>query len=206
MQEKSLVGAIASSDNLTFTDYDSVHDLVEDTSGERHIRAQSPFSWVQVKHNQYILSNRNGDYLSLVRTGSMHEVFYYRKIQGSTKAPYMPQERIAISPTFEDAVRASDTYAKKKLYYDFISKNAPWRRSPASENQIAFLNKFREEGNKLAFGDVSKGRANDWITKIRNGAKGEFNRMKIEKARQEKRQEEQSRQGKAKVKVGPLSS
>src|SRR6202044_2281032 len=31
---------------ITFTDYDSVFDLIEDTSGERHIRAISQYAWV----------------------------------------------------------------------------------------------------------------------------------------------------------------
>lgn len=34
--------------NISFTDYDSVNDLIEDASGERHIRAISSFAWVQV--------------------------------------------------------------------------------------------------------------------------------------------------------------
>src|SRR5262249_54123165 len=33
---------------LEFTYYDTVHDLIKDTSGERHVRALSQNAWVQV--------------------------------------------------------------------------------------------------------------------------------------------------------------
>ena len=46
--------------NLTFTHYDSVHDLLEDTSGERHIRAISVNAWVQVDLDKYILAAKGG--------------------------------------------------------------------------------------------------------------------------------------------------
>ena len=45
---------------VTITDYDSVQDLVQDISGERHIRAISGNSWVRVSRDRYILSAPGG--------------------------------------------------------------------------------------------------------------------------------------------------
>jgi ATP-dependent helicase IRC3 len=45
---------------LTFTRYDSINDLIEDTSGERHIRAVSQNAWVWVDDAKYVLAARGG--------------------------------------------------------------------------------------------------------------------------------------------------
>ncbi|EDN07322.1 conserved hypothetical protein [Histoplasma mississippiense (nom. inval.)] len=41
---------------VDFTDYDSVHDLLRDTSGERHIRSLSQNAWVSVAPDRYVLN------------------------------------------------------------------------------------------------------------------------------------------------------
>lgn len=45
---------------LTFIHYDTVHDLIEDTSGERHVRAISANAWVQVDSDRFILTAKGG--------------------------------------------------------------------------------------------------------------------------------------------------
>ena len=42
---------------ITFTAYDSVYDLIDDVSRERHIREISRLAWVMVGQNRYFLAN-----------------------------------------------------------------------------------------------------------------------------------------------------
>jgi ATP-dependent helicase IRC3 len=201
--------------NVTFTHYDDVNSLIENTSGEQHIRGLSSFAWIQADHNRYILSSSTGSYLTIKIEERKFLAIYTQKIPVSPdtkprkqKAPYMRPIVLATTSTFEDAVHAADTYAKKKFVVPMILTNAPWRRYPATSQQIAFLNKFREEGKKLEPGSITKGRAADWITKIKHGARGRFKRMHSETAKVQRKQQKHERweemQRRAQVRVGPV--
>lgn len=53
-------------ETITFTDYDNVADLIEDTAGERKIRQFSTNAWVHVGPSRYVLMNgANGDWLTI---------------------------------------------------------------------------------------------------------------------------------------------
>lgn len=201
--------------NITFTHYDDVNSLIESTSGEQHIRGLSSFAWVQADHNRYVLSSSSGSYLTIKIEERNFLATYSQKIPkppdakpGKQKAPYMRPATIATTSTFEDAVHAADTFAKKRFVVPMVLTSARWRRYPATAEQIAFLNKFREEGKKLEVGGVTKGRAADWITKIKHGARGRFKKMQTEtaKARRERQRHEkvEEMQRRALVKVGPV--
>ena len=203
-----------SSRSVTFTDYDSIYDLIDDTSGERHVRTISSLSWVSVGGDRYILSASTGDYITIERSKDFdteYRVMFTRKIPGSeqkSKSPYMRPHKIAASDTFSDAVHAADTFASKKLPWPLISHNQPWRKHPASDGQLAFLNKFRDMDAQLTRNDMTKGKAMDSITRIKFGAKGRFSRLeagkkknikdndKIEKVARIRKREQ--------VKVGPI--
>lgn len=208
-------GDAASNDNrhITFTHYDDVNSLIENTSGERHIRGISNMAWVQVDDRRYILSDRSGSFLTITSEEKNFVVTVtakLSKLSESSTAPYRKARGIATASTFEDAVHAADTYAKEKFAVQFLFVHSPWRRFPATPEQIAFLNRFREEGNKLQPGGVTKGRASDWITKLRFGARGRVKKMKNEKAKAERVREKDERwremQKRAEVKVGPVES
>ena len=206
-------GASTYNGNITFTHYDNVNTLIENTSGEHHIRGTSHFAWVQVDHNRYILSNSTGSFLTLRIQDRKFQVTSTSKIpkqSGEGWTPYMRPIVIATASTFDDAIHAADTFAKAKFIAQFILTSAPWRRARATPEQVAFLNKFREEGKKLHVNSIAKGRAADWITKIKHGARGRVKKMKSEtsKARRarEKEEEWQERQKREQVKVGPLES
>lgn len=183
--------------NVTFTDYDNVNDLIEDTSGERHIRALSPFAWVQIDDERYILSSNSGDFLTIKRgvkatakakakeeekEKSTHQVIYNQKtppelLTSGTKSPYLRPRVIATSITFEGAVSAADTLAKERFPFEIVNKNAGWRRKPATQAQVDMLNKFRGDDEKLTVETITKGRAGDMITKLKHGARGRFGRI-----------------------------
>jgi ATP-dependent helicase IRC3 len=203
------------SGSMTFTDYDSVEELIEDTSGERHIRAISPNAWVQVDEHRYILSNRDGSYLTLTNTaedgeGKSYTIDYTAKLPPSVtkKSPFARPRTIATASTFQDALHAADSFATSSFEYLFISKSQPWRRGPASPAQLNFLNQMRDEGSKLEHGDVTKGAAMDMITKIKFGARGRFGKIAVGKRRvlreQEGLRKELERVKRQEVKVGPV--
>ena len=201
--------------NVTFTHYDDVNSLIENMSGEQHIRGLSNFTWIQADHNRYILSSNTGSYLTIKIEERKFLTTYTQKIPrsldakpGKQKAPYMRPFVLATTSTFEDAVHAADTYAKKKFVVPMILTNAPWRRYPATPQQIAFLNKFRADGKKLEPGSITKGRATDWITKIKHGARGRVKRLHSETAKVQREQQRHEKQEeverRAQVRVGPL--
>jgi ATP-dependent helicase IRC3 len=198
--------------DVVFTDYDSVTDLIEDNSGERHIRTISPFAWVQIDETRHVLSSRNGDYLTLRGAGEEYAVIFTRKLppEFSAKTPYARPQEIATAQTFENGVRAADKFASEMFPYEFINKNAPWRRTPASLGQLQFLNKFRDEDDQLSPGAINKGKAGDWITKLKHGARGRFARKEGQKRKlarvEDKKKQFEGRQRESQVRVGPVTA
>jgi ATP-dependent helicase IRC3 len=206
--------------NVTFTDYDNVNDLIEDTSGERQIRALSPFAWVQIDEDRYILTSSNGDFLTIKRGGSESsssseqvEVIFNQKLpvfssSPKSKSPYMRPRTIATADTFEAAVSAADTAASEKFPFQIVHKNAGWRRRPATQAQVDMLNKFRGEDEKLTVETITKGRAGDQITKLKHGARGRFGRIAASKKKVAKGEESKEKwrqvQKRSEVRVGPV--
>ena len=207
------------SQTITFTDYDSVFDLIDDTSGDRHIRGISPLAWVMVGPSRFVLSNQNGDYITIEAfdddTG--YNVQYVRKLpetiaapesKAKAKSPYMRPREVAKAETLSDAVHAADTFASKTFPWQFVQHNKAWRKAPATEGQLAFLNKMRPMKDQLTPEMISKGKATDMITKMKFGAKGWFSRLEADRKR-DSRSVEKARtlddlKQRERVKVGPL--
>ncbi len=200
---------------VTFTDYDSVFDLIEDTSGEQHIRQLSPHAWVCVSEDKYILANSNGSHIKLEKayeeTSGKEDYLVTETVslnRALSKAPFMRPRTIARAMTFPDAVHAADTFASKRYPFQFISRKQAWRNRPATEGQLAFLNKLRPRDDQLSAEDLTKGKAGDMITKVKHGAKGRFAIIEAEKKREGrarlKLEQEKALKEREKVSVGPL--
>lgn len=201
---------------VTFTDYDSVFDLLEDTSGERHIRAMSRHAWVEVGPDRYILpTSTSGAFLKIEMTvdnGTSTPVYVVWEtvplVHFASKAPFRTPREISRSETFADAVHAADTFAKEKYPSSFIVKHQSWRRLPATEGQLAFLNRFRSKTDQLTPEKITKGRAGDMITKMKHGARGRFAKVEAGKRREEraklKNEQELALKERELVRVGPL--
>lgn len=199
--------------SITFTDYDSVHDLIADTSSDHVIRKISELAWVAVGEGRFVLSTNGGAYLVIEPVGTDNESFhvkhYWRLPAGArSRSPYATPKVIAQGDTFEHVVHAADTFAMEAFEFIWISKNQHWRRSPASQTQIDFLNRFRPEEDHLKPKDLSKGKAGDMITRIKHGTAGKFKKAHAKQKSalkvQERAQVLQSRlQGQ--TQVGPLS-
>lgn len=208
-------GAVSlSPSRVTFTDYDSVFDLLNDTSWERYIGSLSPNAWVCVSDNRYILTNSNGTYLKLEKelSDSSNEEYAVmetvRITSPSSTSPFMRPRLIARALTFADAVHAADSYAQKKYPYKVISRNQLWRRRPATEGQLAFLNKLRRKDDQLTPDSITKGRAGDMIVKLKHGARKRFADIDVERRRLDrariKGEQDRALRERETVTVGPL--
>lgn len=204
--------------NISFTDYDSVYDLIDDTSADRHIRGISPLAWILVGENRYVLSNQNGEYLTIETPaasavpGELVRVWFTQKIPEESyrlgMSPFMRPRQVAKSETFSDAVHAADTFATSRFPWQFVQHTQGWRKMPATEGQLMFLNKFRDMDDQLTADRVSKGKAGDMITKLKFGAKGWFGRLEAARKKkdriQDRVQEAATLKLREQVKVGPL--
>ncbi|PBP24792.1 DEAD/DEAH box helicase [Diplocarpon rosae] len=200
---------------VTFTDYGSVFDLIEDVSGEQHIQRMSPNAWVCVGDERYILSNSNGSYLKVdVSTDKDTDKKEYILTETvalgrpNSKQPFMRPRQVAKSATLADVIHAADTFAQSKYIFQFINKNQAWRKRPATEGQLMFLNKLRSKDDQLSPERLTKGKAGDMITKIKHGARGRFANLEAEKRREErarlKVEQEKALKWREQVSVGPL--
>jgi ATP-dependent helicase IRC3 len=201
--------------SVTFTDYDSVFDLIEDTTGERHIRSISQYAWVQVAEQRYILTTATGRYLKLdLKIADQEDDALYivsevvpLKIPGA-KSPFKSARLVAKAETFQNAVYGADTYAKANYPHAFISKHQSWRKGPATQGQLDFLNKLRPRDDALTPEDITKGKAGEMITKIKHGARGRFADLAAIKKRAERvisrLEQEEAQRRREHVSVGPL--
>ena len=208
---------------ITFTDYDSVYDLIEDTAGDRHIRRLSLLAWVNVAQSRWILSMQGGDYLTIdipvppenleEGDGVVYRVRFTQKLPSGekfSKSPYMRPREIATMPDFEGAIRAADTFAMERYSYNQLSHAQAWRKQPASPAQLLFLNKIRDMHNQLTGDTITKGKAGDMITKLKFGAKQRFKALESTKKMQEKasvrKVQLQEMRNREEVRVGPLAA
>ncbi|KAI0525933.1 P-loop containing nucleoside triphosphate hydrolase protein [Xylaria bambusicola] len=205
--------------NVTFTEYDSVLDLIADSSGEQHIRSISNNAWVQVGPHRYILSGPQGTYIRLEgieRETSDQDpaqaqfiAFEIRALpKGVSKSPFAAPRELLRAATFVDAVHGADKYASEKYPHMLISRHMNWRKGPPTDGQLKMLNKLRGENEQLKVTDLSKGKAADMITKVRHGARGRFAMLEADRRRVQKqaslREQEKAMRLREQVAVGPL--
>lgn len=198
---------------VTFTDYSSVYDLIDDTAGERHIHSMSNHSWVNVGEEKFILTTPSGSYLKLERSAENDETFVVLEIvpipaSVGAKAPFRAPREIAHAANFADAVHAADTYAAEKYPHKLISRHQTWRRGPATEGQLNFLNRLRPQDDQLTPEMLAKGKAGDMITKLKHGAKGRFAKVEANRRRESrarlKVEQELTMKRREQVEVGPV--
>lgn len=204
--------------SVTFTEYDSVFDLISDTSGEKHIRSISPHAWVQVAPHKFILSGPGGTYLRLEKMTDaepgepQYKTWEIRALPPSLskKSPFAAPREVLSASTFADAVHGSDKYAGENYPFFVIATRLGWRKAPATAVQLEFLNKFRPDHDQLGPEDITKGKAADMITKIKHGARGRFASIEAVKRKQQRSALADALHRERKlnemVSVGPLSS
>ncbi|KAI9054999.1 hypothetical protein LZ554_002142 [Drepanopeziza brunnea f. sp. 'monogermtubi'] len=213
--EPNLQGQVSAPKTVTFTDYDSVFDLIEDTSGELHIHRMSPNAWVKIGEERFILSNSSGSYLKIdtatnQETGGKEYVLTETVAlpRAISKKPYTRPRQISKGVTLADVIHAADTFAQKKYPFLFINRNQAWRKNPATDGQLAFLNKLRSKEDQLTATMVTKGKAGEMITKLKHGARGRFASFEAEKRKEGrvrlKVEQERAMKDRERVSVGPV--
>lgn len=210
---------------VTFTEYESVFDLIADASGERHIRSISQYSWVMIGEDKYVISGPDGSYVKLEKVAPeadaekavplwvAHEVRTLPAILG-TKSPYQTPREILKAETFADAVHGADSFlgskaGSLKYPYNFIHRGMKWREDPATEGQIKFINKtIRRNQQPVTREEVTRGRASDMITKFKHGARGRFNDLSALKKKKQKQilMLEKDKRLREAVSVGPVAA
>ncbi|KAK8051352.1 P-loop containing nucleoside triphosphate hydrolase protein [Apiospora rasikravindrae] len=205
---------------ITFTEYDSVFDLISDTSGENHIRSISRYSWVQVDQGKYILSAPDGTYIRLQAERSEENEEIVTKFSAweirvlprgiASRSPYATPRQLLKATTFADAVHGSDKYASEKFPAGFIIRRAKWRNDPATPGQLKFLNKLRGAEEQLTKDDVTMGKAADMITKLKHGARGRFTTLDADRRRKQRHaatlEQQEARKLREVVSVGSLAA
>jgi ATP-dependent helicase IRC3 len=198
--------------SVTYTDYDSVHDLIADTTGDQFIRNLSPYAWVGIGEGKFVLTTNSGNYLIIEPVekdeGSFRARYYWKlPADKKSKSPYGTPRVVADGESFEHIVHAADTYASEAFQHIWIAKNQPWRRSRASQAQVDFLNKFRPKEDQLTPSDLSKGKAGDMITRLKHGVKGRYEKAAIKhkgEQRLKQRAETIRERMQGRVEVGPV--
>ncbi|KAF8455030.1 P-loop containing nucleoside triphosphate hydrolase protein [Kalaharituber pfeilii] len=193
---------------VEFIHYESIFDLIGDTANERWIRQVSKNAWVKVGNNEYILpamkdflkieQDENGKYRVILKKPPAYHIYANQFMTEPVKALANDIE------TLEHAVMGADTYAAKHYPRIFIIHTAPWRKEPASENQLNALNRMMPDGDWEQKG-LTKGRAADITTRIRYGSrnyKRAFTAIEKFKAAEAKQLELSQQQ---EVKVGKLT-
>ncbi|KAK4193905.1 P-loop containing nucleoside triphosphate hydrolase protein [Podospora australis] len=212
---------------VAFTEYDSVFELISDTSGEKHIRAISQYSWVQISPTRYVLSGQHAyirlelvpaEAQDLAETTTpeqpklLYKAFVVNRIPAGirSKSPWMPPREFLTATDFTDAVHGCDTYVAKHWGQHYILTRAGWRKAAATPGQITFLNRFRKDQPPLKPEDITRGKAADMLTKIKHGARGSFAEWERLKKKQSKLEMhaklEEERKLREVVSVGPVAN
>ncbi|KAL1984633.1 hypothetical protein VTN96DRAFT_8855 [Rasamsonia emersonii] len=198
--------------NVTFTKYDSIFDLLSDRRSDQHIRSLSKNAWVRVDEHRYVLAGKTS-WMTIDRDGSESEgLFVVRLVQKfedeETGRPVHTRPRVvARAPDLEQAVHAADTFASSHFNEYAIAALQPWRKLPATQAQLDFLNKKRLRQQDLKPGELTRGQAADIITKLRFGTKKRYESERKKREREEAARlefEELRRRGD--VKVGPVEN
>ncbi len=161
---------------IILPEYDSVFDLLADTSGDKHIRQISQYAWVQVGANRYVLCSPSGTYLRLAKVDDeeagpwrfQEPGRFVALPRGLSKSPYATPRELLTAVTFADAVHGCDQCLPNRAFpHRFISRRVSWRNLPATDGQLEFLNKIRDGKDSLVSQDITKGEAMDMITRVK---------------------------------------
>ena len=163
---------------VTFSDYDSVHDLLADKKMEKYVAAytHTTHAWVCVGQfpMRWVLSCGPSGNIILTKTeNEMYTVSEHRKLpkEMATHMKARPRKIMEDVASFEAAIRGADTYALSKFPRALLARSAPWRKNPATEAQKNLIEKLT---GKECAENLTRGVATDMMTRLKHGAKGWF--------------------------------
>lgn len=184
---------------VTYVDYDSLEDVVNDpNSHRRHISQLSRFCWVQIAPSKFILPLSRFGYIRILQNhehvGSAKESWgasFVRKLPTGSDARLSRPRELLDPPvdSLERAIAACDsaTVHLAPGIRGLLLRSATWRRAPASTAQVTYIKKLL--GAKWdETRTITAGEAQDIITKCMHGVKGEIDRVNRERKREYKAQ------------------
>ncbi|KAH9944308.1 P-loop containing nucleoside triphosphate hydrolase protein [Epithele typhae] len=225
----SVSGTVLPPKSVVYVDHEDPFAREDNSSGDPHINAITPFAWVCCGAGIYILECLEKGFIKIVKVESEDDrqppkwqahytpptlknfVSFKLKI-----SPYGRQQKLLDATDFIEAVRGSDTFAKKLIDSGReagLLRTAKWRSQPATPNQLQLVRK-KWKGRKVVeaahrpdFKTLTKGQAANIITRLKHGA---LRRYEDKLRRQAKllqgHQQEQTRRAREEVRVGPLSA
>lgn len=199
---------------VTFSDYDSVHDLLADKKMERYVAAytQTVNAWVCVGQfpMRWVLSCGPGGNIIVTKCeNGLYSVMEHRKLPKEmvTHMKARPRKIMDDVVSLEAAIRGADTYAGNKFPRALLARNASWRKNLATEAQKKLIEKMT---GKECAENLTRGVATDMMTRLKHGAKGWFDELKkIENRKQKqlnKAQKIEQMMKAPEIKVGKLDS
>ncbi|BFZ59414.1 Putative ATP-dependent helicase IRC3 [Saitoella coloradoensis] len=197
--------------SVTYTDYDHVDDLLGDVS-DPHLTRITQHAWVYCGGHKHILSIASFGFLRVDRDEKTG-LFYCtetRHLPGelSSKRVVLSKPRTLFENVdgLENAIHAADTYILNKATRVLVLRDASWRLTPATPQQVNLLNRHREPGNALTVEGLTKGKAMDMITRWRHGFKSHMEKLMKKAAKAAKQSEKDRRiQDREVVAVGPMT-
>lgn len=160
---------------VSYLDYDDMEDLMKDhaTRGVRHVSRLSPLNWIQIDPSKYILALGNKGFIRI----SLNEEdssdawtgTYTQKLPKEADARLSrPKVLFDQVDSLERAIAACDTAALNLAPRTIIVRNAEWRLQEASDRQKQYMLRL---GSKDVSGFVTRGHAQDFITRCMHGGK-----------------------------------
>ncbi|KAG7099100.1 hypothetical protein E1B28_000974 [Marasmius oreades] len=213
---------IPSPKSITYTDYDDPFSFVEGSSGAPHIMSLSLHAWVGCGGGIYVLECLGKGFIRLEKVENHEELGTHYKATFTPAAmdkgtafrlkvsPFFKVRHVLTSESLSDAIKGCDTYVKAKVVRGHLAKallrTAHWRRAPATEQQMQFVNKhILKSGATTRSRTITKGEAANIITRLKHGAKSRHQKKAKASAKELKfAEQEANRRSRELVQVGPL--
>ncbi|RPA82034.1 P-loop containing nucleoside triphosphate hydrolase protein [Ascobolus immersus RN42] len=203
---------------MEFTDYDNIMDLLEDVKPDQHVRSISQFAWVACSQHKWILQCGGHGFIRIERDletntfsghavrGMLfieHDLSYARR---QFRNLMRPLEIFSDIELFEHAIHAADTYAASHFPRQLILTSAHWRSCSPSQTQLEMLSRILNQHiHKGNCGGWTKGKVADMITKMKYGAKSQWEKAQKEMWRRDQaRERQQQLEQAATIRVGEL--
>ncbi|KAF7728368.1 hypothetical protein EC973_006176 [Apophysomyces ossiformis] len=157
---------------LKVTEYDDLGEFMVDCSGSPGLRVASYNSWVAIGENRCALSIMTKGTILLDRKDGIWqgEFLPETKMRGKRKIYWRKQKLPLRADTRNAAIHGADTWIQQKLLQEkakhllsFISRNARFRKQPASDAQMKVLAGYHFDA------ELTKGQAMDLFTRIKYG-------------------------------------
>ncbi|POV94533.1 hypothetical protein PSHT_16149, partial [Puccinia striiformis] len=216
----------ASVKRFTYTDFDSPFKNEPEYQNAGDLYRLTRYSWVACGDGIFVLELLGQGHLRIQtereESGGIRYVIYFVRTMQRTDPANNDSSRIFVKPqmigtaeNIPEAIKTADAFLGQATKSNKIGlslsiirnleRRAPWRGSPASEQQITIIKK--RLGSKFSddlaqdFDHLDKGRAANLLTRLNHGFKSRLNRQLTENARIQKDLQKRDR---GQIKVGKL--